>query len=443
MQSCLRRRLARKQLKSLKEEARSATKLKELSYRLENKVVELTQSLQKRTGEARELQARLSEVQSQLQSWMNKHEESEGRAKQHQSNLASEVSQRDALLKSKREVEAKLHDAMVQVSEKEELVLKLTADLSQQTVKMEEQQRLIQASSAAAREQDASAIAALKNEVTALRDQLNRASALNSLTRGGRQEIPVSPTFAPALRQNEVAPLANGIGSAISNLTRHLRRHSAAATYPAEPHPATALTDELMFTAKRNQATNPRAVSVMYSNPREGPTGGRTNGVSSMYTDPIEEKLRLLTDARRMDEDALEGLIKGLKIPTPSASNPPPVREILFPANIIGLVTNEMWKYGLIAESERFLANVMQQIQSHVMVSGPAYSFDAFSHSDGYSHSVVRMPLCLVFSGCRMYMSYYRSFASRRVICCKELVLEANLAAGTSNGATTSDWSAW
>jgi len=86
-----------------------------------------------------------------------------------------------------------------------------------------------------------------------------------------------------------------------------------------------------------------------------------------MYTDPIEEKLRLLTDARRLDEDALEGLIKGLKIPTPSASNPPPVREILFPANIIGLVTNEMWKYGLIAESERFLANVMQQIQSHVM----------------------------------------------------------------------------
>jgi len=31
------------------------------------------------------------------------------------------------------------------------------------------------------------------------------------------------------------------------------------------------------------------------------------------------------------------------------------------------LVTNEMWKFGLIPESERFLANVMQTIQAHVM----------------------------------------------------------------------------
>jgi myosin-5 len=370
MQSCIRRRHAKRKLKSLKEEARSATKLKEISYRLENKVVELTQNLQKRTAEARDLQSRLSEVQMQLQSWMNKHEDAERRAKQYQSDLNAEISQRDVLIASKREVESKLQEAVAQVSEKEELVLKLTTELSQQTVKMEEQQRVIQASSSASREQDASAIATLKNEVNGLREQLNRASALNSLTRGARPDVPASPTFAPALRQNENAPLINGtsIGSAISNLTRHLRRHSSAGTYSVDPQPNSGINDELIFATKRNQTVNPRAVSVMYNNTRDGPTGARTNGVSSMYTDPIEEKLRLLSDARRLDEDALEGLIKGLKIPTPSASNPPPVREILFPANIIGLVTNEMWKYGLIAESERFLANVMQQIQSHVMV---------------------------------------------------------------------------
>jgi myosin-5 len=33
----------------------------------------------------------------------------------------------------------------------------------------------------------------------------------------------------------------------------------------------------------------------------------------------------------------------------------------------ISLPVNELWKYGMIRESERFLANVMQQVQQHVM----------------------------------------------------------------------------
>jgi myosin-5 len=70
-----------------------------------------------------------------------------------------------------------------------------------------------------------------------------------------------------------------------------------------------------------------------------------------------------------LDEDVLDGLVRGLKIPAPSLTNPSAVKEILFPANLIRLVTNEMWKYGLIPESKRFLANVMRTIQGHVMVS--------------------------------------------------------------------------
>jgi len=60
-------------------------------------------------------------------------------------------------------------------------------------------------------------------------------------------------------------------------------------------------------------------------------------------------------------------LIRGLKVSTPTSANRPSHKEILFPANLIALVTNEMWKFGMIPESERFLANVMQTIQSHVM----------------------------------------------------------------------------
>ena len=67
LQSCIRRRLARKELKALKAEARSVSKFKEISYRLENKVVELTQSLQKRTEEKKGLEVQLREIELQLQ----------------------------------------------------------------------------------------------------------------------------------------------------------------------------------------------------------------------------------------------------------------------------------------------------------------------------------------------------------------------------------------
>jgi hypothetical protein len=93
-----------------------------------------------------------------------------------------------------------------------------------------------------------------------------------------------------------------------------------------------------------------------------------TSGLNPHDEDLTEEKIRLLLDSKLLDKDVLEGLIKGLKIPAASNTNPPNIKLILFPGNLIRLVTNEMWKYGLISESERFLANVMQTILDHVMV---------------------------------------------------------------------------
>ncbi|KAJ6554044.1 DIL domain-containing protein [Mycena vulgaris] len=81
----------------------------------------------------------------------------------------------------------------------------------------------------------------------------------------------------------------------------------------------------------------------------------------------LRRMIRLMQDVKRLDEDVLDGLVRGLKIPAPSLTNPSALKEILFPANLINLVTSDMWKYGLIPESERFLANVMQTIQAHVM----------------------------------------------------------------------------
>ena len=81
LQSCVRRRQAKKELKHRKAEAKSASHFKEASYRLENKVVELTQTLQKRTVENKALQAKLRALEDQLQGWISKYEDADSKAK--------------------------------------------------------------------------------------------------------------------------------------------------------------------------------------------------------------------------------------------------------------------------------------------------------------------------------------------------------------------------
>ncbi|KAF9475317.1 hypothetical protein BDN70DRAFT_883849 [Pholiota conissans] len=367
IQSCIRRRLARKELKALKAEARSVSKFKEISYRLENKVIELTQALQERNAEKKKLQSQLAELEQQLQQWINRHEETDSRAKQLQANIQSmevELSQRNELLASKADLEKKLEDAILKGVEREAAIQKLTDDIVRQSAQIESQQRIIEATPAR-NQDDSSVIMTLKNEVSSLREQLNRSNALNALTRGSRADPPLSPTFAPNLRMADANGQVNGnIGGQHRG---HQRRHSSAGIFALDSEDNRTSFDDISQIKKAN-GMNPRAVSVAF-NGDENYMRFRSNGLADIrdYDDPAEEKIRLMQDIKRLDEDVLDGLIRGLKIPAPSLTNPSAVKEILFPANLISLVTNEMWKYGLIQESERFLANVMQTIQAHVM----------------------------------------------------------------------------
>ncbi|KAG6376042.1 myosin 5 [Boletus reticuloceps] len=368
LQSCVRRRLAKKQLKTFKAEARSVSRFKEISYRLENKVVELTQTLQRRTEEKKALQIQLEELEKQVQQWSSKHEEADAKAKSFQSALQiaeAELSRREGLLQAKAVVEKRLEDAIAKAAEKEEAIQRLTNEVLAQAAQLQSQEKAFAISPMRSTE-DVSVIATLKSEVSNLREQLNRANAYSALTRGTR-EPPTSPTFIPALR----IPDANGInGVSLAPLqpNRHQRRHSSAGVLQLSPAEYRTSADEMMFDVKRSQALNQRAVSVAY-NGEDNVLRVRTNGMSDLrsFDDLAEEKIRLMQDMKRLDEDVLIGLVRGLKIPAPSTTNPSAVKEILFPANLISLVTNEMWKYGLIPESERFLANVMEAIQAHVM----------------------------------------------------------------------------
>ncbi|KAG1903979.1 myosin 5 [Suillus fuscotomentosus] len=370
LQSCVRRRLARKQLKALRAEARSVSKFKEISYRLENKVVELTQTLQTRTEEKKVLQAQLCELEKQIQQWTSKYEEADTKAKSFQTALSTaeaELSRRDELLLAKADVEKRLDEAVAKAAEKEAMIQKLSDELVAQAEKLQFQEKAF-AHTPSRSVEDGSVILTLKNEVSSLREQLNRANAYNSLTRNARAEAPVSPTFTPALRIPDSGGLSNGTTLVPPSSSRHQRRHSSAGVVQLNPAETRTSVDELMLDVKKNQALNHRAVSVAY-NGEDNVLRMRSNGLADIrsYDDLAEEKIKLMQDTKRLDEDVLVGLIRGLKIPAPSLTNPSAVKEILFPANLISLVTNEMWKYGLISESERFLANIMESIQAHVM----------------------------------------------------------------------------
>ena len=122
LQSCVRCRLAKKQLKVLKAEACSVSKFKEIFYRLENKVVELTLNLQRWTEEKKALQTQLEELEKQVQHWQwsSKHEEADVKAKSLQATLQTaeaELSRRrEELLQAKADVEKRLEDAIAKSS---------------------------------------------------------------------------------------------------------------------------------------------------------------------------------------------------------------------------------------------------------------------------------------------------------------------------------------
>ena len=363
----MRRRLAKKELKALRAEARSVSKFKEISYRLENKVVELTQLLHERTKEKKELQKRIEGLETQVQNWTTKHEDSDAKVKQLQNDMQANfipLAKFEELVATKADLDQRLEAAAKKSKEQEDQIRSLTEELNGLTKQLEAKQKAASVAPTARASDDASVIATLKSELSNMREQLNRANALNSLTKGARE--PLSPTFVPGLKAHD---RINGVPmlQPPPASKRKQRRHSTAGVY-LDLDGSDREVDELMQSVKRSHA-NPRAVSMALAGADGIPRFKPSNGLSDIYDDPAEEKIRLLEEAEALDEDVLQTLIKGLKIPAPNLSNQPSMKEVLFPANLISLITNEMWKYGLIPESERFLANVMQTIQSHVMVS--------------------------------------------------------------------------
>ncbi|KAF4779118.1 hypothetical protein HER10_EVM0001155 [Colletotrichum scovillei] len=332
IQSLWRGKLARRDYKKTREEARD---LKQISYKLENKVVELTQSLGTMKAQNKNLSSQVENYEGQIKAWKNRHNALEARTKE----LQTEANQGSIAV------------ARLQAMEDEMKKLQQSFEESTSNIKrMQEEERELRESLRSTsteldtvRQQSAqieSEKLSLRQQLAELQDQLELARRLaptNGELANGAVQAP--PSAAPGL--------INLVSS------KKPKRRSAGA------EPSTAVD---RFSA----AYNPRPVSMAITS-----TAHRQNlqGTGFMPgVDNIELELEtLLADEDGLNEEVTMGLIRNLKIPSPNTNPPPSDKEVLFPSYLINLVTSEMWNNGFVKESERFLANVMQSIQQEVM----------------------------------------------------------------------------
>ncbi|EAS30882.1 class V myosin [Coccidioides immitis RS] len=333
VQNLWRGKTARREYRKLREEARD---LKQISYKLENKVVELTQALGSLKQQNKALVSQVENYEGQLKHLRGKNNSLEARTRE----LQAEANQ------------AGITAARLAAMEEDMTKLQQNHTEALSTVKkLQEEERI-------ARE----ALRGTNLELDKLResntDHENEKISLRQQIADLQDELEFAKRAMPVNGVNgDVNGAANqpafsGLINLVSSKKPKPKRRSAEA----------GRTDTDRFSG----AYNPRPVSMAI--PSSTARSHLSGSTFAPGLDSIELELEnLLSEEEELNEEVTMGLIRNLKIPLPNSNTPPTDKEVLFPAYLINLVTSEMWNNGFVKESERFLANVMQAIQQEVM----------------------------------------------------------------------------
>ncbi|KAG0233319.1 Myosin type-2 heavy chain 1 [Actinomortierella wolfii] len=405
VQSCIRRNKAKKELQALKIEARSVNHLKEISYRLEGKVVELTRALDLAHQQNKSFDSQVAALENQVRLWKEKYELSQqSRSKEiaHAAENPTVPKKEYETLKAENvELQSKYNESIEKIRTLDLEIAKLTDSLAKTK---EEIQKL--AAQAKAKQEDSETVMALRRENQYVKEQL---AQLSKATGRDTSSFPASsgvlspPTSNTPQGHNTSPQVLEGYDGTYSYVkgaghTVKTALPSLPPTVPiptGKPAPHHQLGSNLSTPIRRNRSNstpdvaaleggavfkpqkssnsvfdnmeNNRNIKTMSSDdwarrvPRPRPS------VHSLIEQPEIEIIRILEDEEGLQEEVINGLIKNIKIPSPSLSNLPLVKEVMFPAHLIGLLTTQMWKYGFIKESERLMINVMQAIQQQSM----------------------------------------------------------------------------
>lgn len=340
IQGLVRVRLAKKELKRLKTEAKSVTHYKEVSYKLENKVVELTQSLAKKRKDNKLLTQQLEALQHKFAAWDRKNEAGEARIKELKagSNKASEAITRVAFLEDQilglREQFSNSASAFDHLEQESELLRQDLSNKSRELTGALETKAGAEASSTK-----------LSEEVAMLRAELLRLSVNGVETPNGNKKGLLTLRSNPGLT-NAKRKSYNG----------------AVMGSPGEMN---------------GSVYSPRPVS-MFVTPSKESRQSNGNFVILGGVEEVEQEvcfptpqtnaqvLDVLRNDDRINEEIAMGIVQNLKIPIAKRNAILQEKEVLFPAHLVNLLAAEMWKYSFVKESERMLATVMHSIQQNV-----------------------------------------------------------------------------
>ena len=330
IQSLWRGRKARHAYKGMREEARD---LKQISYKLENKVVELTQSLGSLKRDNKALQTQAENFEGQMKSWRTRHNQLEARSKELQveANQAGITAARLAALEGEMTaLQSQYEQATERIKESQDKEKSLREQLRKSHSEL---QNVKETSNARDIEKKG-----LMQQIHELTDQLETAKRLG-------------PVNGELVNGHAPGPQQNGLINLVSH--KKAKRRSAGA--------------ERLEQDRYSAAYNPRPMSMAVTGPNAFRGAGANGGMSPTSDNFGMELDDLLSDEDGLNDEITMGLIRALKIPSPTAVPAPTDKEVLFPAYLINLVTSEMWNNGFVKESERFLANVMSTIQQEVM----------------------------------------------------------------------------
>jgi myosin-5 len=319
-QTYVRVRTAKKELQKLKVEAKSVNRLKEASYKLEGKVIELNTRLSDKVSENKSLVAELLALKATLVATQKGHDE---------------LKEREVIIKKQKDEDSDSH--LKQIEELNADVAKSKEDLLQSAAKITELTELQ---------------TQLKEEVKDTLEQLMAA----------REELSKRDVTEQDLKSE-----VDSLRQQVEQLSKQARSGStmngkAVAGLPTTPKRSRRYSTQSQ--ERESQLFSPKQVSVIPISNQEEDTESTLSSLSSI----TNELYALLQDSKTLYKEIIDGLLRNLNVPQSGVMTELTKKEVLFPARIIIIILSDMWRLGLTKDSESFLGQVLQTIQQ--IVSG-------------------------------------------------------------------------
>ncbi|KAI8987940.1 P-loop containing nucleoside triphosphate hydrolase protein [Mycotypha africana] len=370
LQTVIRSRQAHQQLMSLKQEAKSANHFKEVSYRLESKVVELTQSMTQHKEEKDQLRSKAAQLEDQLKQWTTKYRTLDERAKQLEASLAvtTQLEQQiDQLEKEREGLQHEYRQSLERIKKQDMEIIKLTEDLNKQKdeiLKIKQRppqlKTLSSTSPIGGAGVDDGEVNELKNQIMALKAQLSQSLKSHQ-----------SPKRQASMRG--LSPQSS-VGQ---------QRGRSPSARPQVPHSPSALAIRRASINQHNgglmiDTHSPTTTKVVYAEPDQTVptmTGYSNNNNKMLLNIDRENSEEAITQLLQQEYDAIEEeIIDQLiqhslqMVQTHTSVNDTINREdVVFPVHLLGKTVTQMWRFGYLVESERLLFRVMDTIQKECL----------------------------------------------------------------------------